>query len=147
MSNYPIWWEDTITIYNRYEDTQTSLITWHRTVISNCFWKASGNKVNISDVVLDSDNLICRIPKDDRYLNPSDWESLSNDKMSEHFTLKPGDIIVHGEVDDVINEYSQGHRANDLLDKYKYFSCFTIKTVGVNTGIGKCNEHYYVSGD
>lgn len=147
MSNYPIWWEDTITIYNRYEDKQTSLITWHRTVIHNCFWKASGNKVKVSDIVLDSDSLICRIPKDANYLNPREWEQLSNDVMDNYFTLRQNDIVVRGEIEDEINEYQKGQRANDFIEKYKYDGCFTIKKIAINTGTGKNNEHYYISGD
>lgn len=147
MSNYPIWWEDTVTLYNRYEDAQTNVVVWHRTVLTNCFWKSVGSKVVIDDTTIDTDNLICRIPKDDRYLNPLDWKQLSNDVMDEYFTLKQNDIIVKGEVDDVIDEYSKGHRANDLIEKYKDVGCFLIRKVGINVGTGKCNEHYYISGD
>ena len=147
MSNYPIWWEDTITIYNRYENKQTQLVTWHKTVITNCFWKSSGNRVKIDDTVLDTDSLICRIPKDARYLNPKDWENLSNDVMGDYFTLKQNYIVVRGNIDENIDEYTKGSRSNDFLNKYKYDGCFTIKKIGINTGTGKCNEHYYISGD
>lgn len=146
-SQYPVWWEDTVTLYNRYEDAQTNVVVWHRTVLTNCFWKSVGSKVVIDDTTIDTDNLICRIPKDNRYLNPLDWKQLSNDVMDEYFTLKQNDIIVKGEVNDVINEYSKGYRANDLIEKYKDVGCFLIRKVGINVGTGKCDEHYYISGD
>lgn len=147
MSNYPIWWEDTITLYNKYEDTQTNIITWYRTVLHNCFWKATGNKVSVGNVEIDTKNLLCRIPKDERYLRIPDWENLPNDRMSEYFTLKQGDIVVLGDIDDEINEYQKGYRATDFIDKYKNYGCFQIQQIGINTGSGKNNEHYYISGE
>ena len=33
MNNYPSWWDTTVTIYNRYEDPQTNLVSWHRHVV------------------------------------------------------------------------------------------------------------------
>ena len=45
MNNYPSWWDTTITIYNKYENTQTQLVVWHKHVLHNCFWKYTGEKV------------------------------------------------------------------------------------------------------
>lgn len=147
MSDYPIWWDTTITIYNKYEDPQTHVITWYSHPLSGCFWKASGDIVNVGSVVLDSKSILCRIPKDEAFLEKFDWEQLPNDQMSNYFTLGIGDIIVKGEVSDVIDEYTSGHRSSDLLSKYKPSQrCFEIAEFANNTGIGRNNEHYFTRG-
>ena len=147
MSNhYPSWWNTTITIYNKYEDPLTQVITWYRKVISGCFWKHRGDKVTIDSVVLDTKNIICRIPINSAFLERYEWESQPNDKMSDYFTLSPGDIIVKGEVSDTINEYQTGYRSSDLKAKYKVRGCLEIEEWSNNTGGGRGNEHYYVRG-
>lgn len=148
MSNhYPSWWDTTITIYNKFQDPVTNLVTWHRFVIKNCFWKYSGNKVVIDKVVLDTKNIICRIPVQESYLSKHLWIDVPNDKMSNYFTLGVGDIIVKDEVTDEINEYQSGSRSSDLLKKYKMLQgCLQIEEFSDNTGGGRGNEHYYVRG-
>lgn len=148
MSNhYPSWWNTTITIYNKYEDELTQVVTWYRHVVSGCFWKYSGNKVTIDKVVLDTKDIICRIPLDDAFLEKHEWRAKPNYEMPNYFTLGQGDIIVKGEVDDVIDEYRQGYRASDLKAKYKALQgCLEIEEWSNNTGGGRGNEHYYVRG-
>ena len=147
MSKYPKWWSDTITIYNRYEDPQTQLITWYRTVVEKVFWGGRGNWLRANDSVIDTDSIICRIRKDDRYLSEYDWTQLPNDQMSSYFTLFNGDIVVQGEVTDEIDEYTQGHRSNDIIEKYKKVGrCFLIDQVADNTGYGRGIPHYRISG-
>ena len=147
MNSYPVWWDTKLTIYNKYEDPQTHITTWFSNVVENSFWKYIGEKINIGNTVLETNNTICRIRKDDRFLEKHEWIALPNDKMAEHFTLSPGDMIVKGEVDDVINEYVNGQRSSDLLKKYKALQgCIVIDEVAINVGEGRCNEHYYVRG-
>lgn len=147
MNEYPVWWDVNLTIYNKYEDPQTNIVTWLRTVVTESFWKYIGEKINVGNTVIETNNTICRIRKDDRFLEKHEWIALPNDKMSEHFTLSPGDIIVKGEVDDVVNEYVNGQRSSDLLKKYKALQgCIVIDEVAINVGAGRCNEHYYVRG-
>lgn len=147
MNNYPSWWNTTITIYNRYEDAQTQLVTWHRHVVTGCFWKYSGNKVTIDEVVLDTKDIICRIPINSAFLEKHEWIAVPNDQMSNYFTLSPGDIIVKGEVSDTINEYQTGHRSSDLKNKYKSLQgCMEIQEWSNNTGGGRGNEHYFARG-
>ena len=145
--NYPIWWDSTITIYNKYIDQATQVVTWYRTVVNNCFWSLEGTKVAIGDVVLDSKSVLCRIPKDDAFLEKKDWDALSADKKSGYFTLAQNDIIVKGSIEEVINEYQAGHRSTDLLSKYRgYQQCMEISDYSNNTGVGRNNEHYLVKG-
>lgn len=145
--SYPVWWETTLTIYNKYEDPLTNVITWFRTVVTGAFWKYVGDKITINDVVLETDNTICRIRKDARFLPKHEWIALPNDTMKDYFTLGKGDIIVKGEVDDTINEYQTGKRSTDLLGKYKELQgCITIEEIAIDVGAGRCNEHYRVKG-
>ena len=103
-AGFPIWWETTITVYNEFTDSQTQLVSWFKTVITDCFWQLTGTEVRVGDSVLDLKSIVCRIPKDERFLEKQDWVKLPNDQMNEYFTLAPGDIIVKGECDFVIDE-------------------------------------------
>ena len=58
-----------------------------------------------------------------------------------------GDIIVAGETDFEIDEYVKGKRSSDLIAEYKEWpGCFTVKSVNINTGSGRGNEHYHARG-
>lgn len=147
MSNYPVWWETTVTIYNRYEDPLTQLVTWYKTTIPNCFWKYVGDKITIGKTVLETNNIICRIPKNDNFLEKYEWDALPNDMMANYFTLGQGDIIIRGEVDDIVNEYVPNKHSTDLLVKYKALQgCMEVQEIAINVGAGRCNEHYFVKG-
>lgn len=144
---YPPWWDTTLTIFNKYEDKQTNVVTWYKNIVHKSFWKYTGSKVMVGETVLETNSTICRIPFSAKFLEKFEWEQLPNDKMSEFFTLAQGDIIVKGEVDDIIDEYTKGHRSNDLLNKYKTLQgCIVIDHYSINTGIARCSEHYYVTG-
>lgn len=147
MNNYAPWWETTLTVYNRYIDPITNIVRWYKSVVENCFWKYTGDKVTIGETVLETNNIICRIPKDDRFLNKYEWVALPNDEMGNYFTLGQGDIIIKGIVDEDINEYQAGQRSTDLLSKYKELQgCMEVQEFAVNVGAGRCNEHYFVKG-
>ena len=147
MNNYAIWWDDTVTVYNKYQDNVTHLIKWYRTVLTNCFYKSVGENIQINNVELDTNSILCRIPIKSNYMKPYLWNALPNDEKADYFTLKQGDIIVEGEVDEDIDEYTSGHRSSDFVAKYKALQgCLTIEQVGDNTGIGRGNEHYHVRG-
>lgn len=144
---YPVWWETTITIYNRYEDPNTQVVRWFSHVVNNCFWKYVGDKISINNVTLETNNTICRIPKDPKFLEKYQWIKLPNDMMENYYTLGRGDIIVRGEVTDVIDEYTTGTRSTDLIAKYKELQgCIEVEEVAINTGRGRNNEHYFVKG-
>lgn len=147
MSNYPIWWDTTLTIYNKFEDAQTQIVTWYRSVVENCFWKYVGDKIVVNQTVLETNNIICRIPENDKFLEKYRWVQLPNDEMSQYFTLGPGDIIIKGEVNDVVNEYATGHRSSDLVAKYKNLQgCMEVQQIAINIGMGRNEPHYYVKG-
>ena len=147
MNNYPSWWDQTLTVYNKYTDPQTKLITWHRHVIDRSFWKYVGEKVHINNTIIETKDIICRIPKREDFIEKYKWVQLPNDEMANYFTLGENDIIIKGEVDDTIDEYQAGHRSTDIVAKYKSLQgCMTINRVAINTDGGRGNEHYYVKG-
>lgn len=147
MNNYPEWWDTTITIYNKYEDPQTNIITWYRTVIPNCFWKYAGDKVVVGQTVLESNTITCRIPKNEKYKDRHEWINLPYDQKSNYFTLGTKDLVFKGAVIDIMDEYQSGHRANDIIAKYKDLQgCMEIQYVINNTGKGRGQEHYHVKG-
>lgn len=144
---FPIWWDSTITIYNKYTDPNTQVVEWYRSVVTDSFWKLEGSKVTVGEVVIDSKAITCRIPKDSRYLQKKVWSDLPAIDKPDHFTLGQGDILVKGSIEDVINEYQAGHRSTDLLAKYReYQQCMEIDDCSDNTGVGRNNEHYFVRG-
>ena len=145
--NYPAWWDKTITIYNKFEDPVTSLIKWYRHSVSDCFVKNEHTKLYIGNTTLESNVILCRIPKQDDFLARHEWIQKPNDEMGSYFTLGIGDIIVFAEVDDEISEYTPGHRASDVTEKYKNLQgCMNIESLTINTGPERCYEHYLVRG-
>lgn len=147
MSNYPLWWDTTLTIFNKCEDPTTNLITWYKTVVHNCFWKYTGDKVAVGNTILETNNTICRIPQDARFLEKYEWLAKSNLDKPNYFTLGVGDLIIRGEVDDVIDEYSAGHRSTDIIKKYKALQgVIQIERESLNVGVGRNNPHYYIRG-
>lgn len=147
MNNYPSWWDTTITLFNKYEDPTTQLVSWYKTTIEGCFWSNLHDRVKIGKTVLEADGIICRIRKDDRYLDIQEWLALPSDLKNNYFTLRQQDILIKGEIDETINEYQSGLRSTDILAKYKQFQkCLEVAQFMDNTGGGRGNEHYYVKG-
>lgn len=146
MSSYPSWWDSTITIYNKYTDPTTKVVKWYRTTLNQCFWKNVGSKVQVGEVVIDTESITCRIPQQSTFRDAYKWVDIPNDKKGDFFTLQQGDIIIKGEILDDIDEYKQGQRANDLINKYRLQGCITIKDFAIDTMTGMWNPHYYVKG-
>lgn len=146
INYYPIWWDTSVTVYNKYEDPQTNIITWHKTVIDDCFWQNNFNRYKMGEVEIQSDSIICRIKEDSRFLEKQDWVKIPNDKMNNYFTLSQGDIIIKGNVDEDIDEYTSGKRSSDIIAKYKWQGCMVIDKLSINTGLGRGLPHYHVEG-
>lgn len=153
MSDFPFpWWDKTITVYNKFVDPTTQRVSWYRTVVENCFWKAQNIIFNMGrygvsqiGVLTENKTITCRIPKNEKYLAKKEWRELEN--KSEYFTLANKDIIVLGEVEDVIDEYVAGQRSTDLIAKYtEDDACLEIDAYvdNVQTGVGL--EHYRITG-
>ena len=152
MSNYPNWWDKTVTIYNKAVDSSTQRVSWYKTVVDGCFWKAVNDTYTIgrggissTGVILETKDVICRIPKDSRFVDKRVWKELED--KTGYFTLGNGDIIILGEVEDVIDEYTRGLHSTDLVAKYKEFdSCIEVDAYVNNTGRGLGIEHYRIVG-
>ena len=147
MSKYPDWWDQTITLYNRYEDTSTRIISWQRTVLTGCFWKFAGEKVAIGSTVLEADTIVCRIPKNPLFVEKFEWNNMTAEERAKYFTVGTGDIIVRGEVFDEVNEYISGSRSTDLMTKYRDLQgCMKVDKCTIAVGTGRGMEHYHVRG-
>ena len=145
VSNYPEWWDTTLTVYNKYEDPASRKITWYRTVLPNCFWKDTDNKLVVGETAIETNSTLCRIPINPAFLEKYQWDRLTD--KTEHFTLGAGDIIIKGEVDDIVDEYESNLRSSDLLAKYKKLQgCMVIDKCSVNAGLGRELEHYLAKG-
>lgn len=144
--NYPIWWDTTVTVFNRYEDEQTQVIRWYKTVIPECFWKNDFQRLKMGEVQVQTDNIVCRIPENSNFREKQDWLKIPNDKMNKYFTLSQGDIIIRGEADTIIDEYTSGKRSSDIIEAYKWQGCMVIDRVSINVGPGRGLPHYHVEG-
>ena len=143
MSNiYPSWWDTTVTLYNKYEDSKGE-VTWYRTVLTGCFWRYLTDYARIDDATQMTKVLLCRVRKNDSFLENYVWNE--SDDKSSYFTFSDGDIMVKGEVEDSIDEYTSGTRSSDLLLKYKN-RCATITECVINVGTDRTSEHYLVRG-
>lgn len=142
MNNYPVWWNTTVTLYNKYESS-TGEITWYRTVLTGCFWKYETNYTRIDNATQMTKVLLCRVRKSADFLEDYEWADLSD--KSGNFTFNEGDILIAGDIEETIDEYTSGKRSADLLKKYKN-RCAEITEYRNNTGAGRVNEHYLVRG-
>ena len=148
MSNYPEWWNNTITIYNKFTDKTTQIVRWYKTVLNGCFWQKTSSYLKVDKTVLQTNTTVCRIPKNEKFKEKAEWVNIPNDSMSSFFTLSSGDIIVNGDVADDIDEYTAGHRSTDVIKKYEELQrCIVVKSVSINVGGGRNNPHYHVTGD
>lgn len=147
MNNYPEWWDDTVTLYNKYIEPKTKQVTWYRHVIENCFYKHTLEKVTVGKTTIDANSSICRIRVSDDFIDKKSWMELDDNERQNLFTLSAGDIIVADETDFEIDEYTQGQRSSDLIKENKEWpGCFTVETVNINVGGGRGNEHYHARG-
>lgn len=148
VNEYPVWWETTVTLYNKYVDPLTHNVSYIRRVLEGCFWDNAGSMVTVGNVQIQSNDVICRIRENALYKPKGQWQSMPNDSLSDYFTLGAGDILIRGEVDDVVDENARNHRASDLIAKYKDTQdCIVIKRFSDNTGAGRCMPHYYAIGE
>ena len=146
MSNaYPSWWSTTITLYNKFTDSETQEVSWKRTVLTNCFLTVSKELATMTSQATQTyrNVMLCRIPKNSKYVDAYTWSTMSN--HSSKFTLQDGDIIVKGKVTDEIDEYTKGSRATDLVEKYKAKGVFRIGLIQDNSDEIRNLPHYKVT--
>ena len=147
MNNYPSWWDDTITLYNKYIEPGTKRVKWFRHVLTDCFYKHTVEKITVGKTTIDANVSVCRIRVSDDFIDKKSWMAMSDDEKALYFTLSGGDIIVADEIDFEIDEYTPGQRSSDLIkDNKEWPGCFTVEVVNINVGGGRGNEHYHVKG-
>ena len=140
------WWDKTITLYNKYEDPDSGKINWFRFVLTDCFVKRINKKVTVNDVLLQTKETVVRVPENEAYIPPYEWAQIED--KSERFTLQSGDLIVFGEVDDVIDEYTSGKRSSDFISRHNRMGgCVTIQAFNINTMSGIGLPHYHIKGE
>ena len=142
-ARYPEWWDETVTVFNRYEDDATGLVTWYSKVLRHCFWKCVNNQHTANNTVADASSVTVRIPQSGRFKLPYEWNGLAN--KENYFTFNTGDIIISGEVSETIDEYTAGIRSADILSKYSG-CCMTVQTSNVNIHSGVGLPHYHITG-
>lgn len=90
---------DTITIYNRYYDSDKDLDVYQRTVVYGVFFNSQEGYIKNSTNNTSDDKAKIFIPlnhsSERQFLNVHEFEN-AEDK-SAYFTLAPGDLIVEGE--------------------------------------------------
>ena len=147
MSNYPQWWNTDITVYNKYVNPITNVVSWYKTNLTDCFWSYSHDKLIVNNTVIESNSVICRIPQNENFRERYIWVNYPNDTMGNYFTLGIGDMIVKGNVSDVIDEYTTGMRSTDFLKKYKNLQgVIVVEELQINVGGGRNNPHYLIKG-
>ena len=141
-ANFPVWWETTVTLYNKHTASNGE-ITWYRTVLEGCFWKYETDYERVDNAIQMTKVLLCRVRKSDDFLENFEWQD--SPYKNEYFTFNQGDILVKGEVEDELDEYTARQRSSDLLKKYKD-RCAEITECRINVGAGRVCEHYLVRG-
>lgn len=101
--------------------------------------------VSTIGVLTENKTIICRIPQDKRYLDKRAWNDLET--KEGRFTLANGDIIILGDVEEEIDDYTSGKRHTDLIAKYKvYDECLEVDTYVNNVQAGVDLNHYRIVG-
>ncbi len=148
MNNYPEWWDDTITIYNKYTNPEDHKVSWFKTVIEGCYYSHTVEKLLVGQTTISSNVSICRIRVNDSFIDKRAWNKLQDSEKANHFTLSAGDIIVAEETDFEIDEYAKGKRSSDLISEYREWpGCFVVEQATINVGGGRGNEHYHARGN
>ncbi|EHR33443.1 hypothetical protein HMPREF9709_01191 [Helcococcus kunzii ATCC 51366] len=110
--------ESNITIYNKYLDKITRLDKWKKTQILNVHWEETKGINIIKSGMSNADSVKVFIPylsiEDLVYIDPIQFNG-------KGFTIKPGDYIVKGLIEDEITSSSE-------LEK-QYKTAVKIKTV------------------
>lgn len=141
-----MYWNQTITLYNKYIDPKTGIITWFRHIIHNCFFKSVKSSVTSGDSQKVKDNTIVRILEQSNYVAPNVWvNELTQELRAKAITLQHDDIIFWGELSDEIDEYTEGKRSSDLFAKYEFIPSTTINSITISNF--RVGSHYIVRGD
>lgn len=138
-TQYPRWWNTSLTVFNRVFNADTKATMWQKTVLQNCFYLQNSGLVQSGAEIRANDSYVVRIPASEAYIPQAEWETMQSGREG-CFTLAPGDLIFKGEIPDEIESGS----GNSLLERYKP-DCFKIQSVYDGTGYGVLG-HYMAEG-
>lgn len=138
-TQYPRWWNTSLTVFNRIFDTDTKATAWQKTVLQNCFYLQNSDQMQSGTTIRADNTYVVRIPASEAYIPQTEWEAMQGEHTGL-FTLTPGDLIFKGEIPDEIESGS----GNSLLERYKP-DCFKIQSVYDGTGYGVLG-HYMAEG-
>lgn len=145
-------YDDTITVINKL-DAKDSLLkqdSYHKTVIDHCMWSVksvrnvdNGGTVNIGTVHQ------VQIPESESYMPYREWRKRENREGS--FTLRTGDYIVRGTVEEEIDATNIKKIMNQYEPDVFQIQAFRDATKGQGfdhstAGIMRFSEVYYVEG-
>jgi len=139
-----MFWNKTITLYNRHQDALTDEIAWHRHTIRNCFFKSARNNVRAGSTQTASNDNVARIPAQDNFVPANEWNALPVDKRGKYITLQVGDVIVLGDINEDIDEYANGKRSSDLIAKHELSGSMFVDSYNINDFLP--GAHYFVRG-
>lgn len=120
------WWNAKITLYHKSANAENNLISWSRSTYNKCFWKGYSGQSRADLAEHGERRAIVRIPTD-------------------NIPVNIGDIVVLGDITDIIDEYTAGLRSKDLLDRYGD-NAFTVELYQRNEPIGLGSTHYRLEG-
>ena len=140
-TEYPEWWNGTITLYNKYIDDENRRVIWYRHVLSGCYIGTKDvRSVNGSEITL-ANTTVIRVPYSQIYIAHDSWDK--SDARDDHITFRVGDIIVKGECETEIDENKSGSRSNDVISNNSE-NAFVIKLFADNTNVSP--RHYRIEG-
>lgn len=135
---------DTVTLWNRYTDTDTGLEKWVRHVLPQpCRWvasvvrAASGNSASLATYVR------CNIPHSALYKPGAAWAELSEEDKRTFFTLQAGDVLALGAHTEEITGTSPG-LLSEVLERLGP-NAVRVKLFQDNTAPPQ-GKHYHVEG-
>ncbi|MCL2547102.1 MAG: hypothetical protein FWE06_07935 [Oscillospiraceae bacterium] len=151
---------ETITVWNRYRDTDSRRDVWVSHVVHGCAWQTSASRRTTGALAGADDRVVvliaaeegCQVDFD--YKSPHVWRDLSSDDKIAYFTVREGDVIARGDL--VSSEQlavSNGHlnvngeemTVNDLRELLARDMC-VVTRVADNTSHERRGRHLNVNG-
>lgn len=120
-------YQDTVTLFNFYEDKKKGICKWYPTVLENVELQISRGVTVTKDGNSNDNNATLHIRQIDDYVPPIAYKKLE-DKAGV-FTLKPEDFFVEGNITDIVideDDYPDGFFE---YAKRNYDNVFQITTI------------------
>lgn len=145
-------YDDTITVINKLDAKNSALKqdTYYKTVLKHCMWSVKEARTVQSDGTVNI-GIVHRvqIPESENYLPYREWRKVEN--RNEAFTLRTGDYVVLGEVEETITSSNLKATMNLYEPDAFQIQSFRDATKGTGfdhstEGIMRFAEVYYVEG-